>query len=77
MSDTSPNTDACDLLNDLVPLSVLVNGGDLPYRSTKPAQRWLDRMGVPYVLVGYRRHYRLRNVRAAIERNQVMPPATA
>jgi hypothetical protein len=67
---------AIDPLDELLPIMAIA-GREVPQRSPEAAMRFLDSIGCPYVRVGPRRFYQLRKVRAAIERNQVMPPATA
>ena len=74
MSDTLPDDDLHPL-DALMPLAALLETGFLPYRTRKPAVRWLDQQRVPYLLVGGRRFYRRRAVNAAIERSEITPTA--
>jgi hypothetical protein len=74
MSETIPDDDL-DRPDALTPLAALLETGSLPFKTRKPAIRWLDQERVPYLLVGGRRFYRRRAVNAALERSEVTPTA--
>jgi hypothetical protein len=69
--------DEHDPISDLTPLSMLLDSGELPFRTMKPALRLLDRLHVPYLLIGGRRFYRIRVIRDTLQRNEITPTAAA
>jgi hypothetical protein len=56
------------LLSGWVTARKLVADGELPYEDPVAAQRFLERLGVPYVVIRYRKHFRREDLREAFER---------
>jgi hypothetical protein len=55
-----------DLLSGTVTVDQLLADRELPYRDRTQAQRFLQRLGVPYVVVRRRKYYRREAIRRAI-----------
>jgi hypothetical protein len=66
-----------DLLGGRVPLRELVDAGSIGYRDPRGAARYLDRLGVPYVVVARQRQYRRTDILKAIDRSEVQTQSAA
>lgn len=65
------------LLSGLVTAKALVTAGELPYRDPVSAQRFLETLGVPFIIICQQRHYRREDIRRSIEQHtqRVLAPA--
>jgi hypothetical protein len=61
------------VLGARVSLPQLVHERVLPYRTEKRAKVWLDGLRVPFVIICRQRHYRLDDIKAAIDRETRSP----
>jgi hypothetical protein len=62
--------DYTDLLGGRKTLPDLIAEGLLPYRDTKQAREFLDRLGVRFVRVRRRRFYRPASIAEALDRHE-------
>ena len=75
MFHTPSDDPSDDLLGSRVRLRELVENGSIGYRDTRGAARYLDRIGVPYVVVRRERQYRPTDILRAINRSEVRTSA--
>ena len=57
-----------DALGGWVPLQLLIDRRAVPYRDKRQAKRFLDRYGVPFIVIRRQRHYRPPIIRDALVR---------
>ena len=78
LDDRFPDFTAYDrrhssLLDGRVRLRKILDHGGLPWREVAAAQRELDKLRVPYVVLSRQRHYHIRDIEEAIAAAEVRP----
>jgi hypothetical protein len=58
------------MLGGRKPLPQLIDDGIIPYKDPRQAKRFLDRYGVPYVIIRRQRCYRPPAIREALDRHE-------
>lgn len=77
MPHTPSDDPSDDLLGGRVRLRELVDNGSIGYRDPRGAARYLDRIGVPYVVVRRERQYRPTDILRAVNRSEVQALSAA